>query len=180
MMIIAEKKNKICYLLFAILLFGCTENTSNTNDNIINRNSYKGLGVFYYFEIDSGSRYTMVFIPFHFKENVKNLKGLSKQRILQNTQNIIFEKGLGFGTFSNENVFDEIFSNSQPCETKKYCFAYVDFIENDQTEIEKKLFDKKELSIRICTNEGVQIVKYYQYENNGRDLIKINTLKIIQ
>lgn len=175
-----KKKIKIVGYLFLLLFtFECTD-TNNTNNKIINGNSYKGLGIFYYFEIDSGSYYDMVFIPFHFKENLRNIKEISKQRILQNTESIIFEKGLGFGTFSNKDIFDKVFLNSEPCETKKYCFAYVDFVENKQTEIKKWNYDKKEFSIRICIDKGVKIVKYYHTKNAARDLIKINTLKIIK
>lgn len=174
-----KKKNKIVGFLFLLLFtFGCTDNTNNSK--IINGNSYKGLGIFYYFEIDSGSYYDMIFIPFHFKENLGNIKEISKQRILQNKESIIFEKGLGFGTFSNEDIFDKVFLNSEPCETKKYCFAYVDFVENNQTEIKKWNYYKKEFSIRICIDKGIKIVKYYHTKNAARDLIKINTLKIIK
>lgn len=170
-----KKKIKIVVCLLLLLLtFGCT------NSNIINENSYKGLGVFYYFEIDSGSYYDMVFIPFHFKVNTENPKDISKQKILQNAKNIIFEKGLGFGTFKNEDIFDDIFLNSEPCETKKYCFAYVDFVENNQKEVKKWDYDKKELSIRICIDNNIKIAKYYHTQNAARNLIKINTLKIIK
>ena len=73
-----------------------------------------------------------------FKENVGNIKQISKQKILQNTESIIFEKGLGFGTFSNKDIFDKVFLNSEPCETKKkYCFAYVNFDKNKHTKNNK-------------------------------------------
>ncbi|MCI0501799.1 MAG: hypothetical protein L0Y61_08680 [Epsilonproteobacteria bacterium] len=174
-----KKKIKIaCYLLLFFFTFGCTDTT--TYNKIINGNSYKGLGVFYYFEIDSGSSYDMIFIPFHFKENLGNFKEISKQTILQNTESIIFEKGLGFGTFSNQDIFDKVFLNSEPCETKKYCFAYVDFVENNQTEIKKMNHYNKEFSIRICLGNDIKIVKYDHAKNAARDLIKINTLKIIK
>lgn len=177
-----KKKNKIvCYLFSLLFTFGCTDtNNTTTNNKIINGNSYKGLGVFYYFEIDSGSYYDMIFIPFHFKENLGNVKEISKQTILQNTESIIFEKGLGFGTFSNEDIFDKVFLNSESCETKKYCFAYVDFVENNQTEIKKNNYYKKEFPIRICIGKDIKIVKYDHAKNAARDLIKINTLKIIK
>lgn len=172
-----KKKIKIAaYLVLLQFTFGCTK-----NNNIINENSYKGLGLFYYFEIDSGSYYNMIFIPFHFKSTVESPEKISKQTILQNTENIIFEKGLGFGTFRNKDIFDKVFLNSEPCQTKKYCIAYVDFVENDQKEIQKWDYDKNELSIRICIiDKGLKIVKYYNTKNAARDLIKINTLKIIQ
>lgn len=186
-----KKKIKIVgYILLFIFIFGCTDtNSTNTTNNIntnaintktINGNSYKGLGIFYYFEIDSGSYYDMVFIPFHFKENLGNIKEISKKRILQNAESIIFEKGLGFGTFSNDDIFDKVFLNSESCETKKYCFAYVDFVENDQKEIKKWDYYKKEFSIRICIDKNIKIVKYDHTKNAARDLIKINTLKIIK
>lgn len=191
-----KKKIKIAgHLLLFLFAFECTDtnnskytsinsnnnrNTNNTNNGIINGNSYKGLGIFYYFEVDSGSSYDMIFIPFHFKENPGNIKGISKQKILQNTENIILEKGLGFSTFNNKDIFDKVFLNSEPCETKKYCFAYVDFVENNQTEIEKWNYYKKEFSIRICIDKGVKVVKYNHASNAARDLIKINTLKIIK
>ncbi|ASK31925.1 hypothetical protein CEY12_18225 [Chryseobacterium sp. T16E-39] len=173
-----KKKIKIlCFLLLLIFTFGCT---NNNNNNSINENSYKGLGIFYYFEIDSGSYYDMIFIPFHFKINLEDPKEISKQKILQNAKSIIFERGLGFGTFRNGDIFDKVFLNSESCETKKYCFAYVDFVQNDQKEIKKWNYDKKELSIRICIDKDMKIVKYYHTKNAARNLIKINTLKIIK
>ncbi len=176
------------HLLLFLFAFGCTDTNStknpnkinNTNNKIINGKTYKGLGIFYYFEIDSGSSYDMIFIPFHFKDNIGNIKEISKQKILQNTESMIFEKGLGFSTFSNEDIFDKVFLNSEPCEKKRYCFAYVDFVENNQTEIKKWDYYKKEFSIRICIDKGVKIVKYNHASNAARDLIKINTLKIIK
>lgn len=175
-----KKKIKIISFLFLLLfIFGCTKDTTNSNNNIINKNSYKGLGVFYYFEIDSGNYYNMIFIPFHFKENLENPENISKQRILQNKGNIIFEKGLGFGTFSNDDIFDKIFLNSETCEeSKKYCFVYVDFKENPQKEIRKWNYGDKELSIRICLDKDNKIVNFYPTNNAGRDLIKINTLQV--
>lgn len=172
-----KKKIKIVgYLLLLLFTFGCTD--TNTK---INKNSYKGLGVFCYFKIDSGSYYNMIFIPFHFKENLGNPEDISKQRILQNKESIIFEKELGFGTFSNDDIFDNVFLNSEPCEeSKKYCFAYVDFKENNQKEIRKWNYGDKELSVKICMDKDIKIVKFYPTNNAGRDLIKINTLKIIK
>jgi len=175
-----KKKIKIISFLFLLLFtFGCTKNPTNTN--IIDKNSYKGLGVFYYFEIDSGSHYNMIFLPFHFKENLENPENISKQMILQNKENIIFEKGLGFGTFSNDDIFDKVFLNSEPCEeSKKYCFVYIDFKENKQKEIRKWNYGDKELSVRICLDKDNEIVNFYPTNNAGRDLIKIKTLKIIK
>ena len=171
---INKKIKIICFLFLLLFSLGCT------NSNFIDKNSYKGLGVFYYFEIDSGSYYDMIFIPFHFKGNLENPKEISKQAILQNKEDIIFERGLGFGTFSNKDIFDKVFLNSEACETKKYCFAYVDFVENNQKEIKKWDYNKKELSIRICMDKNIKIVKYYHTKNAARNLIKINTLKIIK
>lgn len=84
-----KKIKNFCYLFLLLFSLGCT------NNNIINNFSYKGLGVFYYFEIDSGSYYDMIFIPFHFKVTIDNPEELTMQMILQNKENIIFERGLG-------------------------------------------------------------------------------------
>lgn len=170
-----KKKIKIVgYLLFLFFTFGCT------NSDVIKENSYKGLGILCYFEEDNGNYYDMIFIPFHFKLNIEDPSDISKQKILQNKESIIFEKGLGFGTFSNNDIFDKVFLNSQPCETKKYCFVYVDFVENKQKEIKKWSYDKKELSLRICIDDEIKVVKYYHTQNAARNLIKINTLKLIK
>lgn len=175
LLMLKKKINITGFLLLFFPVLGCSDQQT------IEGYTYKGLGIFCYFEIDSGSYYDMVFIPFHLKENSGNPEEISRRKILEHPENIIFERGLGFGTFRHKDIFDEIFLHSEPCEeTKKYCFVYVNFEENKQTETEKWNYYKKDFSIRICLNNRMKIVKYDHTKNAARDLIRISALKIVK
>lgn len=167
--------NKILYLLVLLHLFlGCS---NYKKENEIINNSYKGLGVFFYNEIDGGSVYEIKFIPFHLKnENV--IENISLPKIFSKQNEIIFEKGISFNSFRDRDVFDSIFTNSKSCGDIKYCFVYIDFIENEQNVIDK-WYKKRGYSSEVCIGDEKYKVTYDPTEIMAKYLIKIKTLNII-
>lgn len=172
-----EIKCKIIY--FFILLFvllGCSNQEGKYK--IIN-NSYKGLGIFFYNEIDSGSVYEVKFIPFHFK-NDEVFENITLQTIYSKQNNIVFEKGISFNSFRNGDVLDSIFINSKSCGDIKFCFVYIDFTENDQDVIDK-WYKKRGYSSKVCIEDKKKFkVIYDPTEIMTKDLIKIKALNTIK
>ena len=57
--------------------------------------------------------------------------------IEKESNNLIFERGISFNSFREEDILDKIFINSKPCGDIKYCFVYVDFKEYEEDVIYK-------------------------------------------
>jgi hypothetical protein len=94
------------HFLILIVLFGCIKK----NEDKILDNTYKGFGIFFYHEIDSGNLYEMKFIPFH----VNKTDEISLKIIEKESKNLIFERGISFNSF-RKDILDQIFINSKSC-----------------------------------------------------------------
>lgn len=169
------KYNSVLYLFILLFMFlGCSD--QNKENKIVN-NSYKGLGVFLYYEIDGGSMYEVKFIPFHFKDKEENI---TLKTIHSNPDNIVFERGISFGSFRDrDDILFEVFKGSKSCGDINYCFAYVDFEENEQKKIDKE-YKKRGYASKVCIDEKKIKVIYDPTEVMAKYLIKIKTLKIIE
>lgn len=173
------KYNRVLFLF--ILLFALLGCSNHENEYRIINNSYKGLGVFLYYEIDGGSLYEVKFIPFHFNnEKIEKAENLSLNMIYSKSDNIVFERGLSFGSFRDRNgVLYDIFKNSKSCGDINYCFVYIDFKESEQDKVDK-WYNRKGYSSKVCVGDKDFKVIYDPTQIYIEDLINIKTLNIIK
>lgn len=171
--------NRALYLF--VLLFALLGCSNHENEYKIVNNSYRGLGVFLYYEIDGGSLYEVKFIPFHFEnEKKRRMESVSLNTIYSNTDDIVFERGISLGSFRDrDDVLYDVFKNSKSCGDINYCFVYIDFKENNQKAIDK-WYKKSGYTTKVCIGEKDIKVIYDPTQIYIEDLIKIKTLNIIK